>query len=87
MAVKVMQLESLLSSKQADLQQMGLTEQTWLQDAQSLRDAVASTLDALGNPPLLVIALPDTCLCWSHFRLMIVRAQNHAQTCHVWHIG
>ena len=56
----MVQLESLLSSKQADLQQMGLTEQTWLQDAQCLRDAVASTLDALGDPPLNRITLPRT---------------------------
>ena len=50
MAVKVMQLEALLSSKQAELQEMGTTEQTWLQDAQRLRDAVANTLGALGKP-------------------------------------
>ena len=49
MAVKVMQLEGLLSSKQAQLHEMGATEQTWLEDAQKLRDAVANTLGALGN--------------------------------------
>ena len=49
MAVKVMQLEGLLSSKQAQLHEMGATEQTWLEDAQKLRDAVANTLGALGK--------------------------------------
>lgn len=48
LAVKVVQLEALLSSKQAQLQEMGATEQTWLEDAQRLRQAVANTLGALG---------------------------------------
>lgn len=46
-----MQLEGLLSSKQAQLHEMGATEQTWLEDAQKLRDAVANTLGALGKAP------------------------------------
>ena len=49
MAVKVMQLESLLSSKQAELQRMGDTGQAWIEEACCLRDAVASTLAALGQ--------------------------------------
>ena len=48
MAVKVMQLESLLQDKQAELQRMGDTGQAWVEDACRLRDAVASTLAALG---------------------------------------
>ncbi|DBA67868.1 TPA: hypothetical protein ACH3X2_014211 [Trebouxia sp. C0005] len=48
MAVKVMQLESLLHSKQADLQRMGDSGQAWVQEACCLRDAVTSTLAALG---------------------------------------
>ena len=50
MAVKVMQLESLLNSKQADLQRMGDSGQAWVQEACCLRDAVTSTLAALGQP-------------------------------------
>lgn len=49
MAVKVVQLEGLLQGKQAQLQRMGNTGQTWVQDACRLRDAVASTLAALGE--------------------------------------
>jgi hypothetical protein len=48
MAVKVMQLESLLISRQADLQRMGDSGQAWVQEACCLRDAVTSTLAALG---------------------------------------
>ncbi|KAL0036839.1 hypothetical protein WJX77_001412 [Trebouxia sp. C0004] len=47
MAVKVMQLESMLNSKQADLQRMGDSGQAWVQEACCLRDAVSSTLAAL----------------------------------------
>ena len=50
MAVRVMQLESLLNSKQADLQRMGDSGQAWVQEAYCLRDAVTSTLAALGQP-------------------------------------
>ena len=49
MAVKVMQLESLLQDKQAELQRMGNTGQAWVEDACRLRDAVAATLAALGT--------------------------------------
>ena len=59
MAVKVMQLESLLQDKQAELQRMGDTGQAWVEDACRLRDAVASTLAALGmstpNPALVCL--------------------------------
>ena len=48
MAVKVVQLEGLLQGKQAQLHSMGVTGQAWLEDACRLRDAVASTLAALG---------------------------------------
>ena len=51
MAVKVVQLEGLLQGKQAELQRMGDTGKTWVQDACRLRDAVASTLAALGRAP------------------------------------
>ena len=49
MAVKVVQLESLLEAKQAELQAMGVTGQAWIEDACRLKDAVASTLAALGT--------------------------------------
>ena len=58
MAVKVMQLESLVSSKQAELQRMGDTGQAWIEEACCLRDAVASTLAALGQPPSLLCHVP-----------------------------
>ena len=77
MAVKVMQLEGLLSSKQAELQQMGLTEQTWLQDAQRLRDAVASTLGALGellSTPLVLTQVGHTCACGGVSHVAAVRS-------------
>lgn len=49
MAVKVVQLEGLLQGKQAQLQRMGASGQAWVEDACRLRDAVASTLAALGT--------------------------------------
>lgn len=52
LAVKVVQLEALLSSKQVQLQEMGAAEQTCLEDAHRLRQAVANTLGALGEAPL-----------------------------------
>lgn len=60
MAVKVMQLESLLQDKQAELQRMGNTGQAWVEDACRLRDAVAATLAALGvnrYTPVITIGL------------------------------
>lgn len=63
MAVKVMQLESLLQDKQAELQRMGDTGQAWVVDACHLRDAVTSTLAALGTstpyPPLVCLVYPQ----------------------------
>ena len=65
MAVKVMQLERLLQGKQAELQRLGDTGRTWVEEACHLRDAVASTLAALGtlSPPeckVLLAACQDT---------------------------
>ena len=71
MAVKVMQLESLVSSKQAELQRMGDSGQAWIEEACCLRDAVASTLAALGQLPSLrchVNCLLESCvLCCKHY--------------------
>ena len=75
MAVKVMQLESLVSSKQAELQRMGDTGQAWIEEACCLRDAVASTLAALGQLPSLlchVNCLLELCvLCCKHYSRLL----------------
>lgn len=75
MAVKVVQLEGLLQGKQAQLHSMGATGQAWLQDACRLRDAVASTLAALGTSactPLLCYS-PIHSVDW----LLLVQALAH----------
>lgn len=54
MAVKVVGLEELLHDKESQLRGLGSAGKEWLEEARVLRQAVTSTLDALGlSEPLL----------------------------------
>ena len=76
MAVKVMQLEDLLQDKQAALQKMGDTGQAWVEDACRLRDAVASTLAAMGKVSLTVACSQEKILGHTDLQVLMTSTKK-----------